>query len=93
MLCKGPIRSRDKSHLKYVARQTCLICERTPSQAHHLKHAQLRAMGRKPGDQWTVPLCAIHHRQLHDHGNEGEWWTENNINPLSIAESLWQKSH
>lgn len=92
MLCKGPIRSRDKTHLKYVASQACLICERTPSQAHHLKHAQLRAMGRKPGDQWTVPLCAIHHRKLHDHGNEVAWWMENKIDPITIAENLWHEN-
>ena len=89
-LSKGPPRLRDKSHLKFVASQACLVCGRTPSQAHHLKHAQVRALGRKPGDQWTVPLCAIHHRKLHDHGNEAIWWPSNNIDPLKVAEGLWQ---
>ncbi len=92
-LSKGPIRARDTTHFKFVASQACLICGRTPSQAHQLKHAQLRAMGRKPGDQWTVPLCAIHHRNLHDHGNEATWWPSNNIDPLKVAESLWQRDH
>ncbi len=92
-LCKGPIRARDTSHPQFVASQACLICGRTPSQAHHLKHAQLRAMGRKPGDQWTVPLCAIHHRNLHDHGNEVDWWPVNKIDPLKVAEGLWQRDH
>ncbi len=92
-LPKGPIRARDASHLKFVASQPCLVCGRTPSQAHHLKHAQLRALGRKPGDQWTVPLCAIHHRKLHDHGNEAAWWPSNNLDPFKVANSLWQQNH
>ena len=90
-LCKGPLRARDPSHLKFVASQACLVCGRTPSQAHHLKHAQLRALGRKSGDQWAVPLCAIHHRKLHDHGNEAVWWPSNNIDPLKVAEKLWHQ--
>ncbi len=90
-LCKGPLRARDPSHLKFIASQACLICGRTPSQAHHLKHAQLRALGRKSGDQWAVPLCAIHHRELHDHGNEAVWWPSNNIDPLKVAEKLWHQ--
>lgn len=92
-LCKGPNRARDASHLKFVASQACLICGRTPSQAHHLKHAQLRAMGRKPGDQWAVPLCAIHHRKLHDHGNEAIWWPSNKIDPIKVAVGLWAQNH
>ena len=48
---------RDKAHLKFVASQPCLICERSPSDAHHLRFTQPRAMGRKVSDEFTVPLC------------------------------------
>jgi DNA recombination protein Rad52 len=84
---------RDKDHRRYVARQPCLVCERTPSQAHHLRFAQPRAMGRKVSDEWTVPLCVSHHRAVHDAGDEMRWWSEHGIKPVFEAERLWRQSH
>src|SRR5262249_11059654 len=60
-----PKRLRDKAHLKFVASQPCLICGRQPSDPHHLRFAQPRALGLKVSDEFTVPLCRGHHRQLH----------------------------
>ena len=57
-----PRRLRDKAHLKFVGSQPCLICARSPADAHHLKFTQSRAMGRKVSDEFTVPLCRTHHR-------------------------------
>jgi hypothetical protein len=37
-----------------------------------------------------VPLCAIHHR--HSTAKEHEWWEERNIDPLIVANRLWQQS-
>src|SRR5262249_6521375 len=68
-----PKRLRDKAHLKFVASQACLICERQPSDPHHLRFAQPRAIGLKVSDEFTVPLCRVHHRQLHQAGNEESW--------------------
>ena len=51
----APRRIRDKEHLRYVARQPCLICGRSPGHAHHLRFAQPRALGRKVSDEWVVP--------------------------------------
>src|SRR5262245_19113949 len=65
---------RDKAHLKFVASQPCLICGRQPSDPHHLRFAQPRAIGLKVSDEFTVPLCRGHHRQLHQPGNEAGWW-------------------
>src|SRR5260221_469536 len=48
---------RSKAHLLFVASHPCLICQRTPCDAHHLKFAQPRALGRKVSDEFTVPLC------------------------------------
>ena len=42
-----PRRIRDKDHLRNVAEQPCLVCGRHSSQAHHLRFAQPRALGRK----------------------------------------------
>lgn len=89
---KGPKRIRDKNHLRFVATQNCLVCGRNPSQAHHILYAQPRAMGRKVGDEWTVPLCVIHHRALHDCGGEQKWWAQQNIDPLKKALQLWRNS-
>ncbi len=85
-----PRRVRDKDHLKFVAQQPCLVCGRRPSQAHHLRFAQLRAMSAKPSDEWAVPLCATHHRALHDAGDEEGWWKQQNLDPRVEAQRLWQ---
>ena len=53
-----PRRLRDPNHLRFVASQPCLICERQPAEAHHLKFAQPTALGRKVSDAFTVPLCS-----------------------------------
>ena len=83
---------RDKRHLEYVASKPCLLCGRAPSDAHHLRHAEPRALGRKVSDEFTVPLCRIHHRQLHDRGDERAWWEELKINPVSLAQQLWNET-
>ncbi len=88
----APRRVRDKEHLRYVASQPCLVCGRSPAQAHHVRFAQPRAMGRKVSDEWTVPLCASHHRALHTVGDEDKWWKERGINPIIHAEQLWRES-
>ena len=69
-----PKRLRDKAHLKFVASQPCLVCGRQPSDPHHLRFAQPRAIGLKVSDEFTVPLCRGHHRQVHQTGNEVAWW-------------------
>ncbi len=88
-----PKRIRDKEHLKFVATQPCLVCGRQPSDAHHLRFAQPRALGMKVSDEFTVPLCRTHHRNLHQTGNEIGWWEKTRIEPLPIARKLWETSH
>ena len=85
-------RRRDKEHLQYVASQPCLVCGRCPAHAHHLQFAQPRAMGKKVSDEYTVPLCALHHRELHDAGNEEAWWQRKKVDPVSAADDLWRQS-
>jgi hypothetical protein len=84
-----PRRLRDKSHLKYVASQPCLICGRSPADAHHLRFTQPRAMGLKVSDEFTVPLCRIHHRDVHSVGDEVSWWERRAIDPLATSRVLW----
>jgi len=86
---RKPVRARNKAHLVFVAAQPCLICRRSPCDAHHLKFAQPRALGRKVSDEFTVPLCREHHQLLHRHGNEAAWWANLGIAPLETAKELW----
>ena len=87
-----PKRLRDKAHLKFVASQSCLVCGRQPSDPHHLRFAQPRAIGLKVSDEFTVPLCRGHHRELHQAGNEPAWWEKLNIKPLEVAKGLWEQT-
>ena len=87
-----PKRLRDKDHLRFVASQPCLICGHQPSDPHHLRFAQPRALGLKVSDEFTVPLCRSHHEQLHQAGNELAWWHDLHINALEIAKHLWSES-
>jgi DNA recombination protein Rad52 len=87
-----PKRIRSKEHLRFVASQPCLICGRSPSHAHHLRYAQSHGLALKVSDEFTVPLCSIHHHQIHATGKEREWWKEHNVDPLVVASRLWQRS-
>ena len=88
-----PKRLRDKEHLRFVASQPCLVCARQPADPHHLRFAQPRALGMKVSDEFTVPLCRGHHRQLHQAGNEVAWWEGLKIDALLIAKGLWEQTH
>jgi hypothetical protein len=84
-----PRRLRNKIHLKFVASQPCLVCGRSPADAHHLRFTQPRAMGLKVSDEFTVPLCRIHHRDVHSYGDEVAWWQKRAIDPLVTSRALW----
>jgi hypothetical protein len=86
----APRRYRNKEHLRYVTLQPCLLCGRKPSDAHHLRFVQPRALGRKTSDEFAVPLCRIHHRAAHRAGDERAWWKAAGIDPLKIARKLWK---
>jgi hypothetical protein len=87
-----PRRYRDRAHLEYVSFQPCLVCGRRPSDAHHIRFSQPRAMGRRVSDEYTVPLCRSHHRALHRRGDERAWWESVKIDPLVIAREMWRRN-
>jgi hypothetical protein len=88
-----PRRIRDRDHVRFVAQQACLVCGRKPCDAHHLRFAQNRALGRKVSDEFTVPLCRGHHRELHRHGEEAGWWDKVGLDPTTAARALWLETH
>jgi hypothetical protein len=89
----APRRIRDRDHVRLVSKQPCLICGRRPTDAHHLRFAQSRALGRKVSDEFTVPLCRGHHREIHRCGNEAVWWIKTGIDRAVAARALWLESH
>jgi cytochrome c556 len=86
-------RVRDREHVKSVAKLACLVCGRRPADAHHLRFAQAPALGRKVSDEFTVPLCRGHHREVHRCGNEATWWKNVGIDPTISARALWLITH
>ncbi len=88
-----PRRFRDKTHVKFVSKQPCLICGRRPADAHHLRFAQHPALGRKVSDEFIVPLCRGHHREVHRSGDEASWWSKGGIDPIDSARTLWTETH
>jgi hypothetical protein len=87
-----PRRYRNKEHLRYVTSLPCLFCTRKPSDAHHLRFMQPRALGRKVSDEFAVPLCRTHHRAAHRAKDEEAWWRSIGIDPVKIARNLWRGS-
>jgi hypothetical protein len=88
-----PRRLRDKVHIKWVSKRPCLICGRQPSDPHHLRFAQQRALGRKVSDEFIVPLCRMHHREVHRSSDELAWWKQAGIDALAAADKLWRDTH
>jgi ERF superfamily len=88
----APRRYRNREHLRFVARQPCLVCGRKPSDPHHLRYLQPRALGRKASDEFTVPLCRVHHRAAHRAGDERAWWKAAGIDPMKFARRLWKQT-
>jgi ERF superfamily protein len=88
-----PRRIRDRDHIRHVVKQPCLICGRQPSDPHHLRFAQARALSRKVSDEFTVPVCRTHHREIHHCGDEESWWQNTGTDPLAAARTLWLETH
>ena len=88
-----PRRIRDRDHVRFVAKQPCLICGRRPADPHHLRFVQQRALGRKVSDEFTVPLCRGHHREAHRCGDEATWWKSVGVEPTVAARALWRATH
>lgn len=96
-----PKRLRDEAHLKFIRRCQCLACGREPAEAAHVRYSDAArgksnpGIGAKPGDNWVVPLCPKCHRmglQSQHATNERLWWEMQGIDPLDVAEKLYEAS-
>ena len=63
-----------------------------PAHAHHIRFGQAKGIALKVSDEFTVPLCAVHHSENHATGDERRWWQQRKIDPLAIATELWGKT-
>jgi|TARA_R100001460_G_scaffold67650_3_gene108074 hypothetical protein len=79
---------RSKKYLMWVSERPCLLCMSEPCQAHHITIAELRGMGQRVSDNFTIPLCYQHHHQLHMTG-ERSFWQKLGINPKHYSELLF----
>jgi hypothetical protein len=43
-------------------------------------------------DEFVVPLCRIHHREVHRAGDERRWWKQAGIDPIDVARKLWSST-
>ena len=100
LLLPKTVRIRDRAHKKRIKTLPCsfLLCRRCPSDPHHLTCSpEPKARGLTAGDNWLVPLCRIHHsaaypNSVHSTGRELEWWHKMGINPIALAERLWNET-
>lgn len=92
-------RSHEQDHLKFIRALPCIIClTRNLIQAAHLRAGnpvygkRTTGMSEKPGDEWTLPLCAAHHEEQH-RGNEMAFWARYGISdPFALCLSLYKHS-
>lgn len=86
-------------HLMYLRTLPCIVsvdgqyCNGSPVHAHHLTILKgERGVGQKVGDNYTLPVCAIHHRNLHDMG-EKKFWEAWGIDAIEEALKLWENNN
>ena len=79
-------------HLAFVRQLPCVACGKAaPSDAAHVRIGTDGGVGRKPGDRYAVPLCAICHAKQHRVG-ELTFWSALRVDPLNVALRLWTVS-
>lgn len=85
---------RNKRHRQFVNQLPCAVCHAEPSECAHVRIGFL-ALGMKPGDNLTVPLCAGCHRtgpKAQHSMNESAFWAMHRIDPVTLALHLWNVS-
>ncbi|QCJ70464.1 hypothetical protein C9446_11750 [Providencia heimbachae] len=53
-------------YLQWVKSQPCCICNAIADDAHHIIGHGQGGMATKSHDLFAIPLCRVHHRNLHD---------------------------
>jgi hypothetical protein len=87
---RDPDPNRNKKHLDWVASLPCAV---DGCRAHNIVAAHVRmntggGTAMKPGDQWTVPLCWVHHSEQHQDGHR-TFNEKYNLDLRTLAEWLF----
>lgn len=90
-------RQHNEKHLAFIRTLPCVCCHNDiETQAAHLRFSDAEAgkvnagVGAKPDDKWTLPLCGACHTAQHGMGDERHFWNLAGINPLVIAQQLFE---
>lgn len=73
---KAPV-VRDQAYLDSYRYAACIVCGRQGQDdvvGAHLRWGSGAGIGRKPGDDLTLPLCARCHQEQHAIGEEQFWY-------------------
>jgi len=82
-------RLRDKQHLRFVAKQPCLVCGREPCDPHHLRFCAATRIGQKVSDEFTVRFAGRIIANCTGPARKWSGWSRNGLEPLQSARSLW----
>jgi hypothetical protein len=84
-------RLRCAPHLAFVRSHACCVpgCEeQTFLEAAHVRIGTQGGTSLKPGDNWTISLCAFHHMRQHVMGEES-FEASYNIDMKALAAAFW----
>jgi hypothetical protein len=88
-------RWRSPAHLAFVRKHACVVCDSESGiEAAHVRIGSDAAMGRKPSDDFAVPLCggpAGCHQRQHSLG-ERSFWDAVGKDPHAIIAELIRSS-
>ena len=90
---------KQPDYLAMIRQLPCLYCGHDVSEAAHVRYAsaafgKASGLGKKPEDKFAVPLCAQDHRlatHAQHNRNEEAFWIGIGINPLLVAQKLWER--
>lgn len=88
-------RIRSAAHLAWIRKQRCCVpgCGRREVHAHHLLSGpDLKARGEKASDANCIPLCFVHHDEVHWMGDEQAWAERHELDVVATAAEFWRRS-
>lgn len=82
-------------YLEYRRKESCLVCGRYGSQAHHIRESDSSGVGIKANDWETISLCPICQAKYHDTSSEWFkkeiWWILQNISLEQYVAICYQR--
>jgi hypothetical protein len=69
-------------------RARTVFFETSPAEWPGANEILLIRFARQVSNEFTVPLCRGHHREVHRCGDEAAWWSKAGVDPTITARSL-----